>query len=127
MVALAGIPQGFVQFDTTAHMILKIMHEHGPQSNQSLCEALGGTKKKLSDVSTNVTRMIEYGLLYRIGRQRPRVGRSFGMFYYEKVYPREFRIINLTPNQRSQKSRARKAVAVASVFNFRGVIPVCNT
>lgn len=124
----AGLGQGFVRFGTLAHIILKLMAEAGPQSNNSICahlddlENLGQTVHDKRAVAANLGRLLKYGFIVEVGRVRPDSGRSAAVFHYNPFRPKEFQLKKMTPAERQKKHRMMRGKRVNNVFDFRGTI-----
>lgn len=119
-----GLPQGFVRFGTVPHRILVFALEFGRITHTMVEQELGIERR---EIGINIHRLRKFGFLVRIGRvDGYKTGcRTQGVhvLWGPDIKPlKSFR--NKTAAERTRKMRAKKAVKVPSVFQFRGVINV---
>jgi hypothetical protein len=119
-----GLPHGFIPFNTMAHRILVHMHHHGPMTANALAEDLRGTAREpLKAVSANLHRLHIRGFIYKVGRARVRGGsRSCSVYSLIDSTSGVERVSIKNGATRTRDYRAKKALKVPSVFNFRGNI-----
>jgi hypothetical protein len=124
----AGIAQGFVRFGTLAHRILVIAYEQRWTSNRAVHDELKSQgivfDHSNAAIAANLARLRDHGFLYIVGRDRGPTGRSFALYAITPRTGNQIYVKPMTPAERTRKYRARKAVRVPSVFNFRGKIKV---
>jgi hypothetical protein len=122
----AGIPQGFIRFDSVAHRILKALHEFGPMSLAMLCQEMPADSQNA--VSITMTRMkkfnrYRYKLVKIIGADRLPGSRSHAVYQLGHLpVPEGFESVeHMTRAERTRAYRERKkAAAASSIFNFAG-------
>ena len=123
-----GLPSGFLQFGTLAHRILLIMRDDGPQTCQSLKEALAPNdefKDAPQAIAANIKRMRKGKFIWKIGNVRKIGERSCGVFYIKNIRPAEYQIRRLTQAERQAVYRHKmKGLRNNSVFTFRGKVVV---
>jgi len=121
-----GLAQGFVRFNTVAHYVLKTLHTDKTRSLVSLRHDIADDKMCLDTVSAALSaalhKLVKYGFIYEVGRERSPVGQHSGVF---SLTPPRKPVPKLKPihgNERSRKYRAQKKNYAPSVFSFRGSI-----
>ncbi len=115
-----GLKDGFIRLGTVAHRILLYVHEAGPSLHAELVEALGER-----GVSANLGRLVRHGFLYRAGRQSYKPGvRGGALFSLQKL--RAVAQVNTAQASQARYRAAKKqeALRVASVFEWRGAMPL---
>lgn len=113
-----GLKDGYVRLGTLAHRILVYVYETGPALHAELVEVMRGEV----GLSGNLSRLVRHGFLHRAGRQRYRVGLRGGALYALDK-PRVM-VVDNTPTMSQARYRSGKRLKVASVFDFRGSIPL---
>lgn len=117
----AGLKDGFVRLGTLAHRILLYIHESGPALHAELVEVMPGEV----GISGNLGRLVRHGFLYRAGRQAFKPGvRGGALFSIEEPHWRVRQAVENTPKMSQDRYRAAKKLRVASVFDWRGAIPL---
>ena len=121
-MAYIGLPSKFVGFNTMAHRILVHLHQHGPSSAGVLAEDLRGTAREpLKAVSANLVRLHRGGFIFIVGRSRVVNGtRSSYLYGLTESRAGAERVTIKDGATRSREWRAKKALKVPSVFQFRG-------
>jgi hypothetical protein len=119
-----GMPSGFISFNTMGHRILVHMHQHGPATVITLTEDLRYfARQPLQAISANLQRLHAAGFIHKIGKVRHSSGTRYCTLYSLKtslkhvVYAQK-----KTGTERSREYRARKALKVSNIFDFRGTI-----
>jgi len=125
----AGLPQGFVRFGTTAHLILVHLAEVGETSQVNLQEELGFDAR---EVGMNLTRLRRHKFIRKLGRLdgylfECRTQAVYTLFHSGIRADIYVGVKNKTTAERTRKYRAKLASAkvdaslrVPSVFNFKG-------
>lgn len=118
-----GIAQGFVRFGSVACRVLRHLHEFGPCTAGELKRS--ATRSETVQLSATLLRLQAHGFVFAVGRHRPSGSRSFVLYDLKRPkYPELTRTPPLTQTERTRAYRERRALKVASVFNFRGKIPL---
>jgi hypothetical protein len=123
IVAIIGLPQGFVRFGTLAHRVLVAIHEYGPMTVTSL-------KIELPDVdiralSTILGRLEVARFVFDIGRVGQYESGERTQTKYDlqqNINRRPYKCV--THAQRSARYREKNRRRVASVFDFRSTISI---
>lgn len=113
-----GVKQGFLMFGTVAHQILMHLDRNGPATHGELRDGVGTT------VTTDIRRLLEAGFIEVIGEVRD--ARSLPCKAYDIPGRSEKlpKVKRMTRKEMHANYRKRRQARVASVFEFRGKIPI---
>ena len=126
-----GLAQGFVRFGTLAHLVLRHIHEHGPITHSTVAEEWGRANHTPSHIGTCLDKLHKYGYIRRCGSTAYTPG-SRCQWLYKLVNPvatylppePTSKVHKGTSGDRTRAYRQGKQGRVASVFDWRGRIPI---
>ena len=122
-----GLEKGFVKFNTIAHVVLRTLLA-GDSGFVELRRELQDGPLRFNDLSAalslSLRRLEQSGFIYRIGHERNHTARQTGVYSLNQPRKAVPQFKPLTTAERSRRSRAKRAVVVSSVFEFRGRISV---
>lgn len=120
-----GIPQGYIEFDTLAHKVLLLLHEHGKMAFADLMEHL--TPDYIPrHLSTTLKRLETHGYVFnhgKISKYKSKLQRS-QFIWSLKPTSKKIPFRPASNTERMRHHRATKRIKVPSVFQFRGAINV---
>ena len=122
-----GLGKGFVKFNTIAHVVLRTLLA-GDSGFVELRRELQEGPMQFADLSASLSlslhRLEQSGFIYRVGHERSHIARQTGVYSLNQPRKAVPQFKPLTTAERSRRSRAKRAVVVPSVFEFRGQISI---
>jgi hypothetical protein len=117
-----GLAQGFVKFNSVGYRVLKYLHEHGPSLAADIRR--DASHSETSQISATIVRLRRNGFIHIVGRDRKPGKRSHPLFAIEPVRSKYLYVPIMTPAEKQKGYRERRKIKVASVFDYRGNIPI---